>query len=115
MIRKVNECSTDMRDSMRGGPGTVSVTGLCTVGELLNKGRMFSRLEFKPGCGIGYHVHEGETEIFYIAKGSPVYNDNGIEIQISQGDVAICPPGQGHGITNKSDETVEVIALIITE
>jgi quercetin dioxygenase-like cupin family protein len=115
MIRKCQECVKEERNSMREGPGSVTVTSLCTVEELLNKGRIFSKLELKPGCGIGYHVHEKETELFYIMKGTPIYNDNGTEVQVSEGDVAICAPGQGHSITNKSDSLVQVIALIIKE
>lgn len=115
MIRRSHECIKEERKEMRGGPGSVTVTNLCTVEELLNKGRLFSKIELKPGCGIGYHVHEKETEIFYILKGEPIYNDNGTEVKVSEGDVAICPPGQGHAITNKSDDLVQLIALIIKE
>lgn len=115
MIRRSNECIQEERSAMRGGPGSIFVTSLCSVEELLNKGRIFSKLELNPGCGIGYHVHENETEIFYIMKGTPTYNDNGTEVQVSEGDVAICAPGQGHCISNKSDSVAQVIALIITE
>lgn len=115
MIRRSNECIKEERNAMREGPGSVTVTSLCTVEELLNKGRLFSKLELKPGCGIGYHVHEHETELYYIIKGTPTYNDNGTEVLLSEGDVAICAPGQGHSLTNKSDELAQVIALIIKE
>jgi quercetin dioxygenase-like cupin family protein len=29
------------------------------------------------------------------------------------GDVTICPAGTGHGIANRSDETVELVAVIV--
>ena len=34
---------------------------------------------------------------------------------VQAGDVTICPPGTGHGITNRTDEVVEVIAVIVND
>ena len=113
MIRKASECNCEIRKEMRGGPGSVKLTSFVTADELYNKGRMFSGITLEPGCGIGYHIHENETEIFYIIKGTAIYNDNGTEQEISAGDVAICACGEGHSITNKSGSAVELAALII--
>ena len=46
-------------------------------------------------------------------KGTGVYNDNGEEKIVTAGDVTVCPTGTGHGIANKSDEVLEVIAVIV--
>lgn len=115
MIRKAEECQVELREAMRGGPGTVRLTAFVNKEELHNKGRLFSRITLESGCGIGYHVHEGESEIFYIIQGTALYNDNGTEREVSAGDVTICPPGEGHAITNRGDVTVELAALIISE
>jgi len=32
---------------------------------------------------------------------------------VKAGDVTICPTGQGHGIANKTDEVVELVAVIV--
>jgi len=32
---------------------------------------------------------------------------------VSAGDVTICPAGTGHGIANKTDEVVELVAVIV--
>jgi mannose-6-phosphate isomerase-like protein (cupin superfamily) len=99
---------------MRGGNGSVDITDLASKDELLNKCRLFSRLSMKPGCGIGYHVHENETEIFIIGRGTALYNDGGTEVEVKEGDVMIAPVGTGHAIKNSSEsETLEIIALII--
>jgi len=99
---------------MRGGNGSVDVTDFVSKDELLQKGRIFSRLTMKPGCGIGYHVHENETEIFFIERGTALYNDGGTEVEVTKGDVMITPVGTGHSIKNNSEsETLDVIALIV--
>ena len=113
MIRKAAECKTDYRENMRGGDGIVEITNFVSKEELNDKGRLFANITLKPNCGIGYHVHEGESELFYLFKGEAIYNDNGTEYPVSAGDVMICPPGTGHGIKNVGCETAELCAVII--
>jgi len=115
MIRRKEECNVDLREAMRGGPGTVKVTGLASKEELLNHGRLYAEMVLEPNCGVGYHEHSGETEIFYLIEGTVMYNDNGKEIELYAGDVMICEDGSGHAITNKSDTTARLMALIITK
>ncbi len=114
MIRKSSECQIEYREHMRDGDGTVQLTNFITGPEELNgKGRLFSRITLNPGCSIGYHVHEGDAELFYILKGTAEYSDNGTVKQVTAGDVTICPDGEGHGIANRTDEVVELIAVIV--
>lgn len=113
MIRKANECKKESRENMRGGPGTVEMVHFATPAELYEKGRLFGSIILNPGCGIGFHVHEKDSELFYLAKGEAVYNDNGTEYPVSAGDVMICPAGTGHAITNNSDSVAELIAVIV--
>ncbi len=114
MIRRENECTIEYREHMRDGDGTVQLTNFINdPAELCGKGRLFSRVTLNPGCSIGFHVHEKDSELFYILKGTAEYSDNGKIVTVSAGDVTVCPPGEGHGIANRSDETVEFIAVIV--
>ena len=49
MIKKANELVTDYREHMRDGAGTVEVTGLATIEEMNNKGRLFGKIVLNPG------------------------------------------------------------------
>ena len=113
MIRKANDCNKELRENMRGGNGTVEITNFVSPAELNDKGRLFAKITLHPGCGIGYHVHEKDSEIFYLMKGKVLYNDNGAECALEAGDVMICPAGTGHSITNAGEEDAEVIAVIV--
>ncbi len=113
MIRKASECAVELRENMRGGNGTVRITKFATPEELYNKGRMFSNITLEPGCGIGFHVHEKDSELFYLMNGTAEYSDNGEIVTVNAGDVMLCPAGTGHSVTNNSDETVELIAVIV--
>ena len=113
MIKKFNSFTPDLRVNMRGGDGTVEVTSFVSAEELNNHGRLFGKICLKPGCGIGYHVHEKDGELFYIIKGTAVYDDNGTKTTVCAGDVTLTPAGTGHSIKNEGDEDVELIALIV--
>lgn len=113
MIRKAEECQKEYREHMRGGDGTVEITNFATPAELNDKGRLFAKITLNPGCSIGYHVHEKDSELFYIMKGTAEYNDGGETRTVSAGDITVCPAGTGHGIANKGEEAVELTAVIL--
>ncbi len=114
MIRRANECNVEHREHMRDGDGTVLVTNLIEgPAEMNDKGRLFAKITLNPGCSIGYHIHDKDAELFYIMKGTAEYNDNGEIYTVKAGDVTICPTGSGHGIANRTDEVVELTAVIV--
>ena len=113
MIRRKNECRNEIREHMRGGDGQVLITNLFEKDELLGRSRMLSTLTLEPGCGVGMHEHIDEQEYFYIVKGDPVYYDDDKEIQLHEGDCTLCEDGHSHGIVNRSDETIYIVACIL--
>ncbi len=114
MIRKAEECMIEYREHMRDGDGTVVITNFISgPAELNEKGRLFAKITLNPGCSIGYHIHDKDAELFYIMKGTAEYNDGGELRTVTAGDVTLCPTGTGHGIANKTDEVVELVAVIV--
>ena len=113
MIKKAESFKKDYRENMRGGSGTVEITNFVTPEDLNNKGRLFASIILRPGCGIGFHIHENESELYYLVKGEALYSDNGVEYTLRAGDVTLCPAGTGHAITNNGNEDVEICAVIV--
>jgi quercetin dioxygenase-like cupin family protein len=115
MIKKKSEVPVQYTENMRGGSGTVKMEQVLDKekNEFNGKGRIYSKITLKPGCSVGYHIHEGEMECYYILKGSGLYDDNGSETAVSQGDVTLTRSGEGHGIINTGDEDLEMMALIL--
>ena len=113
MIKKAADLKTEYRANMRDGNGTVELTSFATPEELNNKGRLFANITLKPGCSIGYHVHEQDSELFYLMKGQVLYSDNGEECTLTAGDVMICPAGTGHSVVNNGQEDAEICAVIV--
>ena len=81
--------------------------------EMYGKGRVFSHLHLKPGCEVGWHVHQGDGETYYILRGRGLYNDNGTEVEVGPGDVTFVDSGEGHALLNNGEEELEAIALIL--
>jgi len=114
MVRKSDEKQVDKFEHKFGADGYITVRSLINCDKELNdKGRVFAHTTVAPHSGIGYHVHNGDTEIYYVLSGKAKYNDNGTLTTIEAGDVTFTPSGTGHGIENDSDEPLDIIALII--
>lgn len=77
--------------------------------------RMFSYAVLKVGEEVEFHIHNGESESYYILSGKGLYNDNGVVTEIGRGSVTFTASGNGHGIKNIGKENLEFIALIILD
>ena len=86
---------------------------LATKAEMYDHARLFSIVTLKPGCSIGYHIHEQETEYYYILSGEAVVSDNGTEVTMLPGDLMSTGNGDGHSIENRSDKDMAFLALIV--
>ena len=116
MIRRNDEKIIERPERKFGAEGFITVRNLVNNPEELNgKGRVFAHTTVLPGMGIGYHVHNGDTEIYYICQGKGEYNDNGVITTVQAGDVTFTPSGTGHGIKSIGEEPLELIALILYE
>jgi mannose-6-phosphate isomerase-like protein (cupin superfamily) len=114
MVRRSAEKTVVRKPAPFNGVGEITVRSLANNdAELNNKGRVFGHTTVYPGSEIGYHVHNGDEELYYILSGRGRYNDNGTMTEVGPGDVTICPAGQGHGIACIGDEPIEMIALIL--
>lgn len=114
MIRQRDEKNYDRKPSPFDGQGEILVRSLLNgPEEMYQAGRVFGHTTVYPGSAIGYHVHEDESETYYILSGKASYNDNGTVRTVTAGDVTFTGAGEGHGIEAVGREPVEMIALIL--
>jgi mannose-6-phosphate isomerase-like protein (cupin superfamily) len=113
MIRKAEQMVHDIKESLRGGKGSVVLTTLLSPGEYKGKARMVARITLEPGSSIGTHVHDGEEEIFYILSGEAEFNDNGTICLLTPGDVCLTIGGEQHSIANAGTVALELLAVIL--
>ena len=86
-----------------------------TQEELLNKCSLFGRMTLKQGCRVGYHIHEGDIESYYIVSGKGLYTCEGEKTEVCSGDMAYCGNGQSHDLINSGEEDLVVMALIVLD
>lgn len=116
MIRKSEDKEKITKAAPFQGTGEITVRSLLNGPEEMScKGRVFGHTTVYPGSEIGYHIHNGDSETYYILRGKGRYNDNGCIKELEAGDVAYCAPGEGHGLVCVGDEPLEMIALILYE
>lgn len=86
---------------------------LCDFEGKGEKLRMYALARLLPGEEVEFHIHEGESEIYYVLSGKALYDDNGTKVEIGVGTATFTPSGSGHGIANIGDETLEFMALVV--
>lgn len=115
MYKRSNDCARMVKSNAFGGNGDLDIKVLATADEMYKGARLFNHVTLNPGCSLGYHPHEHETEFYYILKGEAVFNDNGTEVVLGPGDLGATGYGEYHSLENRTNEIVEFIALIVTE
>ena len=100
---------------VRNGNGLIHIKHLTDKEGLYGHGRMFAHITVDPGCSIGYHDHQHETEFYYILKGQGLFNDNGEKKAVAAGDICATGFGEVHGLENTGAEDLEMMALIVME
>lgn len=112
---KTKEQLTIKTESNEAGIVKMYLSNLAEFPEKNKKLRTFALAELKPGEEVGYHIHTGESESYYIISGMGEYNDNGEKCEVLPGTVTFTPSGQGHGIKNVGEEVLTFIALILLD
>jgi mannose-6-phosphate isomerase-like protein (cupin superfamily) len=114
MIKRKEDIDIKVMHDFNGGGGEVIMHRLIeTPEELYNKGRLFNYGVLNKDCGVGWHVHEGDGEFYYILSGEGEFNDNGTVYTVYAGDLLFTGDGEGHSLVNKKDEPLEMIALVV--
>lgn len=69
--------------------------------------------ELAPGdsFGFGYHRHNDQEELFYVAEGTVTFETEDGEVTASAGDCVRFAPGEWQLGTNEGDERVVALAM----
>ena len=113
MVIYRDKMKVENKDRLRDGEGVARITYLVDNGAQKNV-RMLAEITLDPGCSIGYHRHDSETEYYFILSGTGTVNDDGDEIVVKQGDSVITGNGASHSIKNTGSVPLVFTAVIIT-
>ena len=113
MIRRKEEAEVIDVEKAQGGNGHIFKNMMVNAPEMCGKGRMVARIVLPSGSSIGEHPHTEDAELYYILKGEAVVTDNDKTEVLHAGDALFTGNGNRHSITNKTDEDVEFLAVIL--
>ena len=103
-------------EHMCEGNGHVIIKELLDEQQLNGKCGLYAEVTLEPGCSLGFHMHYGESETYYILTGEGEYNDNGTSWRhVKAGDITFTPDGRGHGLANTGNTDMVFMALIIKD
>ena len=108
------EKTFELRQNLKGGEGNTVLEGFKPAQGLPTHYRMYAEMVLNPGCSVGEHTHNGESEIYYVLEGSGELNDNGVIRTIHQGDCAMCYDGEFHAVKNNTGSVLRILATIVT-
>lgn len=112
---KITNSKTDICVNRFGGNGDVIIEHYLDESMLNDSVVMYAKVTLKPGCSLGYHIHDGNSETIVVLQGTAEYNDNGKAMTLHAGDKVHCPSGEGHAIGNPADAAEDLLlqALVI--
>lgn len=113
MITKSSQRRIDTETGTGNSTGILKLERLFDDSNMPKHLRTYSRARLEPGACVGFHMHHGEAESYYILSGQGEYDDDGKKYNVEAGDLTYTPDGHGHGIKNIGSDVLEFIALII--
>jgi mannose-6-phosphate isomerase-like protein (cupin superfamily) len=76
MVKRKHELVQNHYENMRGGRLSVHAVKFLEAEDSCGAGSFFGHAVIPPGGSIGRHSHTGETEVYYILKGTAKIYDN---------------------------------------
>ena len=94
-----------------GGIGQMTFRTLLKPEVLGGRTGMFAVITLEPGNTVGEHLHDTDSEVFFILEGEAVMLEDGQRYPVSAGDIEYCPQGHSHGLEPAGDKPVVFLAL----
>lgn len=102
------------KENFLGGSGIVHFEHILTAEQMYGMNRVYARVTLKKGCSVGYHVHDGDAEDYFVLSGRATLDDNHERtLLLNPGDHYYTVSGKGHSIANFEDEDLVFMALIV--
>lgn len=67
---------------------------------------------FEPGQEHRLHSHKGMDKVYHVIEGRGVFLLGDRELDLEAGQMLVAPEGVEHGVRNKSDQRLIVLAVL---
>lgn len=104
---------TEIKHAPRGGKGDIAFEHLLTPVEMGKSSSLTARLTLPVGAAVGYHMHSGDGELYYILSGEGLYVEDGKSQTVRSGDSLFCRDGSSHSLENTGTTELVMIAVVL--
>jgi mannose-6-phosphate isomerase-like protein (cupin superfamily) len=94
-----------------GGWGSIYIYSSDSTSTVGTESMLTAMLEFLPGKELQPPHQHVEEEFQFIIDGSGTWTLNGVESQITKGDLMYAKPGDVHGISNTGSDTLKFFVM----
>ncbi len=112
MICHIADLPVSRSENFKGGEGHVLMKDL-SCGKKPANFKVCCEMVLEKGCSIGFHVHEGDSEIICILEGEGICTDGGADVPVRAGDAIVCREGEGHALRNECDRPLRYFAFVV--
>jgi quercetin dioxygenase-like cupin family protein len=67
---------------------------------------------FESGQAQAPHTHEGSDKIYFVVKGKGLFQVGQEERELSEGEIAMAPSGQRHGVRNPGPDRLLLLVFM---
>jgi mannose-6-phosphate isomerase-like protein (cupin superfamily) len=99
------------RPAAHQGKGTVLSRRVWGVDSFKTKWAFVDHLVLPPDTSIGYHIHEGIEEVYYIMDGTGKMTVDDQTFVVNKGDAIPNKLGGSHGLYNHSSADIEIVVV----
>lgn len=108
-IRKDHEIEWFPFENCHDGTGVLQCKSLldgCDSTEF----RFMHHDDIKAGVSIGVHEHPDTEEIYFLVSGKGILTYDGVEYEMTPGDVSLCNMGHSHGFLATENSILIVVS-----
>ncbi|HWO40972.1 MAG TPA: cupin domain-containing protein [Candidatus Eisenbacteria bacterium] len=96
-----------LADAMQFSPEKMKKNGL------FETERFFCDLYcFEPGQSQAAHLHEGADKVYCVLKGRGWFQIGAEERELGEGEIALAPSGEKHGVVNRGGERLVLLVYM---
>jgi len=106
MLLKFDEMENKVLPGFKGGKGQLVANMFIDADNKILRGTL------APGCTIGLHEHENNSEVIYILSGTGKALCDGETELLAPGDCHYCPDGFSHTLINDGNEDLVFLAVV---
>ena len=114
MIKDSNSFTAETRTNMKGGKGSVTLQHYFDKADFGGQHvRVCAKLIIPPGASIGLHEHSGEDEVHIVLRAAVRSLTTALSVT-SMSATPLTGRGKSHGVECIGEETLEILALVVT-